>query len=60
MIAIHKETGEVIRMADEVRAADGRGFQWSQLIFHPEPVDEFKVTKRKNFISKHIKPFTTK
>lgn len=60
MIAIHKETGEVIRMADEVMAADGRGFQWYQLIFHPEPVDEFKVTKRKNFISKHIKPFTTK
>ena len=60
MMAIHKDTGEVIRMADEVRAADGRGFQWYQLIFLPEPVDEFKVTKRKKLLVNTLKPFTTK
>lgn len=43
MIAIHKETGEVIQMAQEVRAADGRCFQWYQLLFCPEPIDDFSV-----------------
>lgn len=43
MKARHKDTGEIIELAEEgIISCDGRRFCWHQVELIPEPIDEFK------------------
>lgn len=43
MKARHKDTGEIIELAEEgIISCDGRRFCWYQVELVPEPIDDFK------------------
>lgn len=43
MMARHKDTGEIIELAEEgIISHDGRHFCWHQVELIPEPIDECK------------------
>lgn len=43
MKARHKDTGEIIELAEEgIISCDGRRFCWYQVELIPEPIDDFK------------------
>lgn len=45
MKARHKDTGEIIELAEEgIISRDGRRFCWYQVELIPEPIDESKVS----------------
>lgn len=49
MKARHKDTGEIIQLAEEgVISSDGRHFCWYQVELLPEPIDEFQPSLPSN------------
>lgn len=49
MKARHKDTGEIIELAEEgIISCDGRRFCWYQVELIPEPIDDFKPSLPSN------------
>ena len=49
MKARHKDTGEIIELAEEgIISCDGRRFCWYQVELSPEPIDDFKPSLPSN------------